>query len=93
MPRRDETSTRRDEREIPPPPAERGRRKTGTNPRAMGSAPRDQRTNPRAAGTSTRQVREDRKTGPTQLGSVLRAAMGVSSNGSDSMPWSDEDDE
>lgn len=88
MPRRDETSTRRDEREIPPPPAERGRRKNGTNPRANGSAPRDDRSNPRAMGTSIRQVRVDQKRGPTALGDLLRVAMG---NGNGPVLVDDED--
>lgn len=61
-------------REIPPPPAERGRRSKGTNPRAAGAAPRERGTNPRATGTSTRQVRADRKRGATKLGDVLRRA-------------------
>lgn len=74
MPRRDETSKSTDESDLPPPPAERGRRKDRTNPRANGSAPRDTGANPRATGTSTRQVREDRKRGPTALGDVLRRA-------------------
>jgi hypothetical protein len=75
MPRRDETSTSKEETlEIPPPPAERGRRINGTNPRSEGTAPRDNRANPRANGTSTRQVREQRKHGTTRLGSVLREA-------------------
>jgi len=60
---------------IPPPPAERGRRSNGTNPRAKGRAPRDSSTNPRATGTSERQVREDQKRGPTSLGDILRRAV------------------
>jgi hypothetical protein len=72
MPRRDETSTRREERVTPPPPAERGRRTNGTNPRASGSAPRAKGANPRANGTSTRQVREGQKRGATKLADVLR---------------------
>lgn len=63
MPRRDET--RRDE--ITPPPAELGRRKSGTNPRATG-------TNPRANGTSPRQERDKQKRGPTRLHEILAAA-------------------
>lgn len=74
MPRRDETSTRQDERDSPPPPAERGRRKNGTNPRSTESAPRQQGANPRAKGSSTRQVRADQKRGKTNLGAVLREA-------------------
>ena len=60
--------------EIPPPPTSGGRRKTKTNPRVNGTAPRDQATNPRSKGTSTRQVRADQKRGPTKLGAVLRKA-------------------
>lgn len=63
-----------DSREIPPPPAERGRRKSATNPRSTASAPRQRGTNPRTKGTSTRQVRADQKRGPTALASVLREA-------------------
>lgn len=74
MPRRDETSKSRDEVEIPPPPAERGRRSEGTNPRSKGTAPRDQGANPRATGASTRQVRESYKRGPSALSEVLRKA-------------------
>ncbi len=74
MPRRDETS-KGETREIPPPPAERGRRADETNPRALGSNPRANGTSPRAEGTSTRQRRIGEKTGPTQLGSVLRQSM------------------
>lgn len=74
MPRRDETSKSKDESDIPPPPAERGRRADGTNPRSNGSAPRDTGTNPRANGKSVRQIRDDRKHGPTKLGDVLRRA-------------------
>lgn len=74
MPRRDETRRTGDKGEIPPPPAERGRRKDRTNPRATGSAPRDLGTNQRSAGTSTRQVRELHKRGPSALSEVLRKA-------------------
>jgi len=63
-----------DTREIPPPPAERGRRAKGTDPRSNGLAPRDLAANPRAKGTSTRQVRATEKRGPTKLGDVLRKA-------------------
>lgn len=54
MPRRDETSKEETRREIPPPPAERGQRKNGTNPRQIGSNPRSNGTNPRATGSSPR---------------------------------------
>lgn len=74
------------DREIPPPPAERGRRKTKTNPRATGSAPRDTATNPRSNGTSTRQVRADRKRGPTSLPDVLRRAAGIEPAPSTELP-------
>lgn len=63
-----------DTRDSPPPPAERGRRKSATNPRSTASAPRQRGANPRANGTSTRQVRADRKRGPTALASVLQEA-------------------
>lgn len=59
------TSQAKDGSDSPPPQA--GRRKNGTNPRALG-------TNPRATGTSPRQVRKAEKQGPTGLGSVLRRA-------------------
>lgn len=49
------------------PPPQAGRRKDGTNPRALG-------TNPRANGTSPRQEREAEKRGPVDIGSILRAA-------------------
>lgn len=62
-------------RDLPPPPAERGRRSNGTNPRANGHEPRARSTNPRANGTSTRQVRSDQKRGKTNLGDVLRGAL------------------
>lgn len=71
MPRRDET--RRDEN-LPPPPAERGRRKNGTNPRASGAAPRQTGSSPRQNGSSPRQEREALKTGPTRLGDILARA-------------------
>lgn len=51
-----------------PPPAELGRRKDGTNPRALG-------TNPRAKGTSPRQERDAEKRGGFQsLHDILQAA-------------------
>lgn len=65
MPRRDETS--KEETRITTPPPQAGRRKNGTNPRSLG-------TNPRANGVSPRQVRRDEKSGPTNLGQVLRRA-------------------
>lgn len=58
-------------RDSPPPPAERGRRANGTNPRANGTSPRKRAANPRANGTSTRQKRADQKRGPTELHRVL----------------------
>lgn len=76
MPRRERDETSKDEKTIPPPPAERGRRENGTNLRANGHAPRDARTNPRAVGTSVRQERKRQKTGragPT-VAAILRAA-------------------
>lgn len=78
MPRRDETS--RDETKSPPPPAQRGNRKAGTNPRAVGSAPRDTATNPRSNGTSVRQERVKEKTGPTSLHEILRRAAAAGGN-------------
>jgi len=57
--------------EIPPPPAERGRRKDDTHPRASGTSPRQVGDNPRANGTSPRQERQAEKRGPTKLASVL----------------------
>lgn len=64
MPRRDET--RQDEI---PLPRQAGRRKEGTNPRALG-------TNPRANGASPRQLREAQKRGgmPDSIAAILRAA-------------------
>jgi hypothetical protein len=54
--------------EISPPPDKPGRRKDGTNPRALG-------TNPRANGTSERQIREDRKKGGLDsIHAILEAA-------------------
>lgn len=76
MPRRDETSTDKQKTEIPPPPAERGRRANGSNPRSNGSAPRQQAANPRSKGTSTRQKRVAEKRGPIGLSTheILRRA-------------------
>ena len=54
-----------DETNTPPPPV--GRRKDGTNPRAVGS-------NPRANGTSPRQEREGAKRAPVSLHEILTAA-------------------
>lgn len=51
-----------------PSPAERGRRKDGTNPRAVG-------TSPRQTGSSPRQVKEeDRRQAPVRLHAILEAA-------------------
>ena len=62
--------------EIPPPPAERGRRKERTNPRARGTAPRDTGDNPRANGHAPRQEREREKRGglPESVHEILRRA-------------------
>jgi hypothetical protein len=49
--------------DFPPPPAERGRRKDRTNPRAEGRSPRQNGSSPRDLGTSPRQEREERKKG------------------------------
>lgn len=68
------TSTSQDKTSIPPPPAERGRRKNGTNPRAVGSSPRQNGTAPRDEGTSTRQVRQAQKRGPSSLHEILTKA-------------------
>jgi hypothetical protein len=76
MPRRDETSTRRDEGDIPPPPAKRGKRSNDTNPRATGSDPRSNGTNPRTTRSSPRQKRQTAKrasVGPNVV-AILRAA-------------------
>jgi hypothetical protein len=75
MPRRDET--RRDEI-LPPPPAKRGRRKDGTNPRATGDDPRANGTNLRASGESPKQQREAEKRGGFErLGEIMAAAKGA----------------
>jgi hypothetical protein len=76
MPRRDETRLDEEKRETPPPPAERGRRKDGTNPRSTGDAPRIQGANPRANGTSPRQERAALKRGrlPSVTHEILRRA-------------------
>ena len=67
-------STSKDETNLPPPPAERGRRKDATNPRAVGTAPRQNGHAPRDIGTSPRQEREARKRGPSSLHEILRRA-------------------
>jgi hypothetical protein len=75
---------------IPPPPAERGRRKDKTNPRAAGAAPRQEGTNPRANGASPRQRRQAEKRAPTQLGSVLRESARRQAEADvdeDELPW------
>lgn len=59
------TSSQRDEAELTPAPAGRGRRKDGTNPRAQGS-------NPRADGTNPREVERDRKHGPSRIGELFK---------------------
>jgi hypothetical protein len=61
-------STSKDEQKLPPPPAKRGRRKTGTNPRAQGTAPRQNGTAPRDLGESPRQ---QKRSTPTLAGNVL----------------------
>jgi len=55
-------------RSIPPPPAERGRRKDGTNPRAVGTSPRQNDHAPRDQGTSPRQ---EKRSTPVLAASVL----------------------
>lgn len=66
---------------IPPPPAERGRRSEGTNPRAAGSNPRANGHAPRQEGTSPRQAREAEKRGPSQLAEILAAAAARAAEG------------
>jgi hypothetical protein len=68
------TSTRRDKTSIPPPPAERGRRSEGTNPRAVGASPRQNGHAPRNEGTSPRQVRRAEKRDPTPIAVILARA-------------------
>jgi hypothetical protein len=60
------TSRSKDETKDTPPPPPVGRRKDGTNPRALG-------TNPRANGSSPRQEREAQKRGPSALHEILTA--------------------
>lgn len=72
-----------DSREIPPPPAKRGRRKDATNPRAEGEAPRQTGENPRANGHAPRQERATEKRGPTKLGDILRQVSGLEAD----PPW------
>jgi hypothetical protein len=56
---------------VTPPPLV-GRRKDGTNPRALSM-------NPRANGTSPRQERQRQKTGPSSLHDILRKAAAAGS--------------
>ena len=74
----------REEKKIPPPPTEWGRREDGTNPRSVGSNPRANGDHPRANGTSPRQEREAEKRGPTKLGEILAKASTVPDD-----EWSD----
>jgi hypothetical protein len=67
--------------ESPPPPAERGLRKNGTNPRARKTSPRQTGDNPRANGQSIRQEREAQKRGPVSVGDILRRAAAAGSEG------------
>lgn len=55
----------------PPPPAERGRREEGTNPRAQGTAPRQTGTSPRDLDESPRQVARREKRDPTPIHVIL----------------------
>ena len=66
MPSKDEneTSTSKATKEIPPPPAERGRRANQTNLRSTGGAPRQNGKSPRQTHTSPRHVRKAQKRGP-----------------------------
>jgi hypothetical protein len=63
--------------ESPPPPAERGRRKNGTNPRSVQESPRQTGTNPRANGASPRQEREAQKREPVSVGHIFRGMAAV----------------
>jgi hypothetical protein len=76
MPRRDETS--KDETRVPPPPAERGRREDGTNPRSVGASPRQNGSAPRMNGHSPRQERaaDKRAPMPQSVHEILRRAAG-----------------
>lgn len=76
MPRRDEYETSIDEQESPPPPAQRGRRKDRTNPRAVGTSPRLNGKDPRANGKAPRQEREAQKRAamPQSVNDILRRA-------------------
>jgi hypothetical protein len=80
--RLDETSTSKETKELPPPPAKRGRRANGTDLRSNGSAPRDTGDNPRAKGTSIRAVRADQKRGrlPSATHDILRKAAAAGSD-------------
>ena len=76
VPSRDETNRSRDEKEIPPPPAERGRRANGTNLRATCTSPRQSGTDLRSNGVSPRQRLRKAKRAPAgpSVAQILRAA-------------------
>jgi hypothetical protein len=79
--RRDETRTSKETKEIPPPPAERGRRANQTNLRATGDAPRQNGHAPRQTKTSPRDVRQAQKRGSVGLNvhETLRRAAALGS--------------
>lgn len=74
------TRTRRDETNLPPPPTSGGRRKDGTNPRAIGSSPRQSGQAPRDLGESPRQVQRAEKRDMTPIHVILARA---AANGGD----------
>lgn len=67
--------------EIPPPPTSGGRRKDGTNPRAVGAAPRQNGSSLRDQGTSPRQERQAQKRDMTPIHVILARP---AANGSES---------
>lgn len=67
--------------EIPPPPAERGRRRDGTNPRATGSSPRQNGHAPRDLGESPRQIVKAQKRDMTPLHVILARSNAAGSGG------------
>lgn len=74
------TSTSRD-KGLPPPPTSGGKRKDGTNPRAVGAASRQNGSSLRDQGTSPRQERQAQKRDMTPIHLILARA---AANGSDS---------
>lgn len=65
------TSTSTSKAEIPPPPAERGLRSEGTNPRSQGTSPRQNGSAPRDLHESPRQRRQAEKRDPTPIHVIL----------------------